>query len=214
MARPTRLAVIVGSTRPGRRARLVADWVVACATRHGATGTTALTAEIVDLAEVDLPLLDEPMPAAVGDYARAHTKRWAELVAGFDGFVIVAPEYNHSYPAVVKNAIDYLFVEWHDKAVGLVTYGLQGGTRAAEHLRPVLSEVKAACVRTQVGLRLFADFTITDMAEPGELAPGEHQEPVLARMFDEIVEWSDALAPLRERRCARLAGETAGMARA
>lgn len=204
MTEPTRLAVIVGSTRPGRRARLVTDWVAACASRLGHQSDTALTVEIVDLAEIDLPMLDEPIPAAIGDYAHEHTKRWAQVVASYDGFVIVTPEYNHSYPAVIKNAIDHLFVEWHDKAVGFVTYGLQGGTRAAEHLRLVMAEVKAPCVRSQVGLGLFTDFTITDMAEPGELTPGEHQEPTLIRMLGEVVEWADALAPLRARRAAAM----------
>lgn len=200
MPRPTRIAVIVGSTRPGRRSRLVADWVADCATTHAAEGGTALTTEVVDLAEVDLPLLNEPMPAAIGEYAHEHTRRWSTIVAGYDGFVMVVPEYNHSYPAVIKNAIDHLFTEWHDKAVGFVTYGLQGGIRAGEQLRLAMAEVKAACVRTQVGLGLYSDFTITDMAEPGELTPAEHHEPILRRMLGEIVEWSDALAPLRQYR--------------
>lgn len=204
MTRTTRLGVVVGSTRPGRRAGLVADWVDGCARRHAASTGAEVTVEIVDLAGFDLPLLDEPLPAAIGGgYAHEHTRRWSAAVAGFDGFVFVVPEYNHSYPAAVKNAIDYLFTEWHDKAVGFVSYGIQGGVRAPEHLRAVMSEVKADCVRTQVGLGLFTDFTITDMAEPGELTPAGHHEPILTRMLDEIVERADALAPVRDRRAVR-----------
>ncbi|GLY76960.1 NADPH-dependent FMN reductase [Actinoallomurus iriomotensis] len=194
----TRIAIITGSTRPRRRAPMVAAWVRDVAERHIDTADF----EVVDLAAFDLPLLDEEVPAAIGEYTGEHTRRWAEAIAGFDGFVFVTPEYNHSVPAALKNAIDYLFAEWGDKAAGFVGYGLHGGTRAVEHLRLTLAEVKVAGVRTTVALSLFQDFTITDMAEPGAFTPGDHQEPTLARMLDEVVAWSAALAPLRAGRVA------------
>ncbi|GAB3883573.1 NAD(P)H-dependent oxidoreductase [Kibdelosporangium lantanae] len=184
----TRLAVITGSTRPGRRATQVAEWV-----RDRAEHSV----EVVDLADVGLPLLDEPVPAAIGDYRNEHTKRWARLVDSFDGFVFVTPEYNHSMPAALKNAVDFLYAEWNDKAAGFVSYGINGGTRAVEHLRLTLAEVKVACVRTQVSLGLFTDFDIPDMAEPGTFRPAGHHDGILARMLDEVVEWSTALRPLR-----------------
>lgn len=191
----TRIAVITGSTRPRRRAKMVADWVLEVADRH--TGPDDITFELVDLTDFGLPMLDEEIPAAIGSYNRAHTRVWARTIAGFDGFVFVTPEYNHSVPAALKNAIDYLFAEWGDKAAGFVSYGLHGGTRAVEHLRLILAELKVADVRTTVALSLFNDFQLTDLTQPGVFAPGDHQEPTLTRMLDEVVAWSRALAPLR-----------------
>jgi NAD(P)H-dependent FMN reductase len=192
----TRIAIIIGSTRPRRRAGLVAEWVCQVAQRHQPDGREA-TFELVDLADYKLPLLDEPNPAVHGEYVNPQTRAWADTIASYDGFIFITPEYNHSMPAALKNAIDYLFAEWNDKAAGFVSYGLQGGTRATEHLRLALGEVKMACVRTHVALSLFTDFELTDMTQPGTIAPGEHQEPTLTRMLDEIVAWADALAPLR-----------------
>jgi NAD(P)H-dependent FMN reductase len=189
-----RLAIVPGSTRPGRRATQVAEWV-----RERAAAHLRERAEVVvlDLADLDLPLLDEPLPAAIGEYRNPHTKNWARLVGSCDGFVFVTPEYNHSMPAALKNAVDFLFAEWNDKAAGFVSYGLNGGTRAVEHLRLTLAEVKVACVRSQVSLGLFTDFDIPDMAEPGTLAPAAHHDAILTRMLDELVDWSTVLRPLR-----------------
>ncbi|WP_020657537.1 NADPH-dependent FMN reductase [Amycolatopsis benzoatilytica] len=189
-----RLAVVSGSTRPGRRAAQVAEWARAQAVAH--LGDRAQV-DLVDLADVGLPLLDEPVPAAIGGYRNEHTQRWAELVDAFDGFVFVTPEYNHSMPAALKNAIDFLFAEWRNKAAGFVSYGLNGGTRAVEHLRLTLAEVSVACVRSQVALGLFTDFVVTDPAEPGTFAPAGHHDAILARMLDELVDWSTALRGLR-----------------
>lgn len=194
--RSLRLAVITGSTRPGRRGTQVAEWVRDRAAAHLRNRADIA---VVDLADLDLPLLDEVAPAAIGEYRNPHTKRWARLVGSFDGFVFVTPEYNHSMPAALKNAIDFLFGEWNDKAAGFVSYGLTGGTRAVEHLRLTLAEVKVACVRSQVALGLFTDFDIPDMSEPGTLTPAPHHDSVLARMLDELADWATALRPLRER---------------
>ncbi|MFF2847724.1 NADPH-dependent FMN reductase [Streptomyces sp. NPDC058001] len=197
----TRIAVIIGSTRPGRRGVAVARWVDEAAARHPAVKSGEVTTELVDLAEFGLPLLDESVPAAFGQYDKEHTRRWAETIAGFDGFVFVTPEYNHSVPAALKNAIDFLYGEWHNKAAGFVSYGVHGGTRAVEHLRLTLGEVKIATVATQVALPVFTEFTFSDLndpTDPGVLTPGEHQEPTLLRMLDEIIAWAGALKPLRE----------------
>jgi NAD(P)H-dependent FMN reductase len=182
----TSIGIIVGSTRPGRRGRAVAEWVAHEAAAHRA-GT-----EIVDLADLALPVLDEEYPAMSGRYGKEHTRRWSELVAGFDGFVFVTPEYNHSIPGVLKNAIDYLYAEWNNKAAGFVTYGVDGGTRAGESLRLILPELRVATVRTQVALSLRHDVTAA-----GELAPGERHDQALATLLDEVTDWSEALAPLR-----------------
>ncbi|MYW91782.1 NAD(P)H-dependent oxidoreductase [Amycolatopsis rubida] len=146
---------------------------------------------------MDPPFLDEPMPAAIGGYRNDHTQRWARLA---DGFVFVTPEYNHSLPAALKNAIDFLFSEWAGKAAGFVSYGTNGGTRAVEHLRLTLAEVKGACVRSPVALGLFTDFAIPDLAEPGTFTPAEHHEGILTRMLGELADWSTALRTLRASR--------------
>lgn len=190
-----RIAIVVGTTRPGRRGAAVAQWVQQRAT---ASAPADVEYALVDLAEFDLPVLDEPVPAALGEYRNPHTRRWSETVAGFDGFVFVTPEYNHSVPAALKNAIDYLFTEWHDKAAGFVSYGINGGIRAVEHLRVTLAEVKVAGVRSQVALQLFDDFEITDPREPGTFRPGARHEAILGRLLGEVGSWARALQPLRE----------------
>lgn len=194
----THIGIIIGSTRPGRRGEMVARWVCDTAEQHALTRGDDTTYEVVDLAEHQLPLLDEASPAIFGEYAGAHTRRWAKTIAACDGFVFVTPEYNHSTTAPLKNAIDYLFAEWNDKAAGFVSYGIRGGTLAVEHLRLILGELSVADVRTQVALSMFTDFEISDPREPGTLAPAPHQEPTLALMLDELAAWARALEPLRE----------------
>lgn len=189
-----RIAVITGSTRPNRRSRLVAEWAQAKAA--AALGDRA-DVTVVDIADFALPLLDEPAAAAVGEYTHEHTKRWAHTIGEFDGFVFVTPEYNHSMPAALKNAIDFLYAEWNDKAAGFVSYGLDGGVRAVEALRLTLAEVKIACVRSGVGLSLSADFDLDNITEPGTVSPGPRANAVFDRMIDEVLAWSTALRPLR-----------------
>lgn len=191
-----RIAVVVGSTRPGRRSEQVARWVHQAA-QEFARRRCDLEFELVDLAEVGLPMLDEPVPAAIGGYRHEHTRRWARIVDSFDGFIFVTPEYNHAVPPVLLNAIDYLFGEWNDKAAGFVSYGLNGGVRAVEQLRLTLAEVKVACVRNQVVLSLFADFDIPDMRETGRFAPAPHHREALDRLFEDLMAWAVALQALR-----------------
>jgi NAD(P)H-dependent FMN reductase len=183
----TRIAVILGSTRPGRIGEAVAQWVYEIAARRDDAEY-----ELVDVADYDLPLLDEPMPPMMGQYSRAHTLAWAEKIGSFDGYVFVTAEYNHSIPGALKNAIDYLFAEWNNKAAGFVSYGSAGGTRAVEHLRLVMAELRIATVRAQVALSLFRDFADMSRFEPGPHRPGE-----VGVVLDEVVTWSTALAPLR-----------------
>jgi NAD(P)H-dependent FMN reductase len=193
-----RIAIVIGSTRPVRRTEVAARWVAEACGRHPAARAGEATFEVIDLAEYGLPVLDERMSALWGDYRNAHTRAWAAAIAPFDGFVFVTPEYNHSIPAALKNAIDYLFAEWSDKAAGFVSHGHHGGTRAVEQLRLVLAEVKVATVRSQVALYTFTDFEVSAPGEPGVCTPGEHQEPALHQMLEELVAWSAALKPLRQ----------------
>jgi NAD(P)H-dependent FMN reductase len=196
----TRIAVVVGSTRPGRRARVVAEWVLEHCHEHEQVASGDVTVELLDLLDYGLPLLDEPSPPIFGRRSEEHSVRWAEAVAGFDGFVFVTPEYNHSLPAALKNAVDFLFAEWNHKAAGIVSYGVHGGTRAAEHLRLVLAEVRSPCVRSQVVLQVFGDFEFADPTDPtdiGRVVSSPRQVEALGELLDEVLAWSAALAPLR-----------------
>jgi NAD(P)H-dependent FMN reductase len=182
-----RIAIIIGSTRPGRKAEAVAGWVHDLAAARGDARF-----ELVDLADYQLPHLDEPAAAAMGpNYTQPHTQAWAARIASFDGYVFVTPEYNHSTSGVLKNAIDFLYVEWHNKAAGFVSYGLNGGTRAVEHLRLVMGELQVADVRAQVSLSLFSDF------DGADLGPGAHQPEILHTMLDQVIAWAGALRTLR-----------------
>jgi NAD(P)H-dependent FMN reductase len=191
----TTIGIVLGSTRPRRRGAAVAEWVASRARQRADAHQVEYV--VLDLADFALPVLDEPLPAKWGSYAHEHTRRWAEAIAACDGFVFVTPEYNRAEPGVLKNAIDFLFAEWNHKAAGFVTYGVQGGHRAAESLRLVLAELHVATVRQQVAASLITDFEITDPAEPGTFTPGAHHAKDLDLLLDEVVAWAQALAPLR-----------------
>ena len=182
-----KIAIIVGSTRPGRVGESVARWVFDLAkARQDAEF------ELVDVADFGLPLLDEPIPPSQGKYSKDHTKRWAAKIASFDGYVFVTPEYNHGPSGALKNAIDFLYAEWNDKAAGFVGYGSAGGVRAVEHLRLVMAEVSVATVRNQVMLSLREDFEGYTVFKPRD-----HHAKTLDQTLDQVVAWAGALRPLR-----------------
>jgi NAD(P)H-dependent FMN reductase len=183
----TRIGIILGSTRPNRNGEQVARWVLDIAARRADAEF-----ELVDLRDYPLPHLDEPLPPSLGQYQNEHTQQWAAKIASFDGFVIVTPEYNHGTSGVLKNAIDYLYAEWNNKAVGFVSYGSVGGARAAEHLRLVAGELQMADVRQQVTLSLVTEFENFSV-----FRPGDYNLPALDTLLDQVVAWSNALAPLR-----------------
>jgi NAD(P)H-dependent FMN reductase len=182
----TNIAIILGSTRPGRNGEAVAKWVL-----EKAASRADATYELVDLADYPLPHLDEAMPPAYGQYANDHTKKWAAKIDQFDGYIFVTPEYNHSTSGVLKNAIDYLYSEWNNKAAGFVSYGSVGGTRAVEHLRLVAAELQMATVRSQVALSLYTDFENFSAFKPGPQHDG-----AVDTLFDQIEAWAGVLAPL------------------
>lgn len=182
-----RIGIILGSTRPNRNGEQVARWVFDIASQRADAEF-----EVVDLRDYPLPHLDEPMPPSLAQYAHDHTKEWAQKIASFDGFVIVTPEYNHGTSGVLKNAIDYLYAEWNNKAVGFVSYGSVGGARAAEHLRLVAGEQQMADVRQQVALSLITEFENFSVFKPGD-----YNVDALSTLLDQVIAWSAALAPLR-----------------
>ncbi|MFC4126048.1 NADPH-dependent FMN reductase [Nocardia rhizosphaerae] len=180
--RPLRLAVVIGSTRRGRFGPTVADWFVGQAAPRD-----ALTVDIVDVGQLELPhTFGAPAPAAVA----AAT----DTLATADAFVIVTPEYNHSYPGSLKNLIDSHHVEWQAKPVGFVSYGgISGGLRAVEHLRPVFAELHAVTVRDCVALpNPWGRFD-----EAGRLTDPGDAENAAALLLDQLTWWGEALRTAR-----------------
>ena len=184
-----KIAIIIGSTRPGRKAEAVAKWVHEIAKKRSDAGF-----EIVDIKDYNLPLLDEPVPPSMGQYSQSHTKTWSAKIAAFDAYVFVTPEYNHSTSGALKNAIDYLYAEWNNKVAGFVGYGSAGGTRAVENLRLVMGELQIADVRAQVALSLFTDFENFTTFKPAAM----HETSVNA-MLDQVIAWGGALKTLRNK---------------
>ncbi len=185
-----RIAIIVGSTRPGRRGANVGAWVHSTAGQHPANQAGIVEFTIVDLVDFALPVLDEPVPAAFGTYANEHTKRWSEVIESFDGYVFVTSEYNRGVPGALKNAVDFLYPEWHDKPAGLVGYGVHGARVAMAQWRVIMSELKLAVVPTEVGLLMFDDFTFDDPTDPtdlGTVEPAPRQAELVHKMLDEII---------------------------
>jgi NAD(P)H-dependent FMN reductase len=132
-----RIAVVIGSTRPTRICPGIAEWI-----KHAMQEESPLRYELIDLAEIGLPFLDEPLKAALREYEHEHTRAWSQTVSGYAGFVFVFPQYNWGYPAPLKNALDYLYFEWHDKPAASVTYGTRGGNRAAQQFLGVLEGLR------------------------------------------------------------------------
>ena len=175
-----KVAIIIGSTRPNRNSEAVSKWMYDIAKRR-----SDAEFELVDILDLNLPLLDEPIPPSMGQYSKEHTKQWSEKINSFDAFVFVTPEYNHSFFAALKNAIDFLFREWNNKAAGFVSFGSAGGVRAVEQLRLVMAEVKVATVRAQVYLSLLTDFESFSTFKPAPF----HE--------NEVIEWGKALLTVR-----------------
>ena len=184
------LAIIIGSTRPGRNGAAVGKWVHEIAQKR-----RDAKFELIDLLEVNLPFLDEPVPPSMGKYSKEHTKSWAARVDAFDGYVLVTPEYNHSTSGALKNALDFVYAEWNNKAAGFVSYGGAGGTRAVEQLRLILAELQVATVRAQVTLSLRTDFK-----DFKEFKPAPEQEKAVGTMLDQLVAWAGAMKPLRKKK--------------
>lgn len=185
-----RLAIILGSTRPGRNGEAVAKWVYEIAKKR-----QDAEYEYVDIIDFGLPLLDEPMPPTMGQYSKEHTKKWAAKIDSFDGFVFVAAEYNHGIPGALKNAIDFLYNEWNNKVAGFVGYGSAGGVRSVEQLRLVMAELQIATVRAQVQLSLFSDFENFSVFKPAQ-----YHEKSVNTMLEQIIAWGGALRTIRTKR--------------
>jgi NAD(P)H-dependent FMN reductase len=184
-----KVAVILGSTRPGRIGEAVAEWVYGIAKKR-----SDAKFELVDIKDYNLPLLDEAIAPSNDKYSKPHTKTWAAKISQFDAFVFVTAEYNHGIPGALKNAIDFLYKEWNNKAAGFVSYGSAGGTRVVEQLRLVMAELQIADVRAQVMLSLFTDFENFSVFKPSPF-----QEKAVSTMLDQVIAWGAALKTLRNK---------------
>ncbi|TQM43866.1 NADPH-dependent FMN reductase [Pseudonocardia cypriaca] len=183
------LLVLVGSTRPGRVGLSVADW---CAAR--AITDDRFTVQLVDLADLALPMLDEPAPAILRRYTKDHTRAWSAIVEAADAIVIVTPEYNHGYPASLKNALDYLFHEWRHKPVGFVSYGgIAAGTRAVQQLQQVAAALQMVSAPTAVRIPFVAER----IDDQGCFLATEAMEQAADAMIGELASFHGALLPLR-----------------
>lgn len=184
-----KLNVIIGSTRPGRAGPAVAEWAYRQAKSHG-----TFEAELVDLAEFNLPLLDEPKHPRLRQYEHGHTKRWSESVGAADAFLFVTPEYDYFTSAALVNAIQYLSVEWAYKPAAVVSYGgVSGGLRAAQELRQLLGNVNVMAIPQTVPLPFFSKF----LSEGKDFSPEPASFEGLKLALDELSKWSGALKPLR-----------------
>ena len=181
------IAIIMGSTRPQRNAEVIAKWVYEIASKRKDTAF-----EVIDLLDYNLPIFDEPYPAVMQKYTKEHTKIWSQKINPFDGFIFLAPEYNHSVSAELKNAIDFLAVEWKNKAAAYVGYGANGGIRAVEHLRLIMAQFQTVSVRNQVALSIFTDF------EDNLFAPAPQNQKTLDAMLDQLIKWAEVLKAFRK----------------
>ena len=184
-----KLHVIVASTREGRKGPAVADWFVEQARAHG--GFDVL---VVDLADVDLPLLDEPAHPRLRQYAHAHTKAWSATIDAADAFVFVTPEYDYGPPAALVNALQYLVHEWSYKAAAFVSYGgVSGGTRGVQLTKLTLTALGMMPIPEAVAVPFF-----TKHLDPvtGKFDPGEVQVKAARTMLDQLARWTAALLPL------------------
>ena len=190
MSQSLRLGVVICSTRPGRQGAIVAKWFEGHARAHVAFAT-----EVVDLAEVNLPLLDEPEHPRFKRYTKDHTKAWSARVEALDAFALVTPEYDYAMPASLLNALQFLASEWAHKAVGFVSYGgVSAGTRSVQMAKQVITSLDMMPIPQAVSVPFFTQHIVD-----GVFAPGEAQDKAARTMLDALAKWSTALAPMRQR---------------
>lgn len=184
----SKLSVVITSTRPGRGGLAVGTWFAAAARAHG-----GFDVGVIDLAEVNLPLLDEPKHPRLADYQHDHTKRWSAQVAASDAFVFVVPEYDYAMPATLLNALQYLYVEWHYKACAFVSYGgLSGGMRSQQMAKPVVTTLRMMPIPEAVSIPFY-----TKLLADGVFQAEKPQEDSAKSLLDELARWTSALATLR-----------------
>lgn len=184
------LKIITSTTREGRKGRIIADWITRLAQESG-----KFNVELLDLAEINLPFMDEPNHPRLQQYQHEHTKRWSESISTADAFIIVLAEYNFGFSAPIKNALDFLFNEWTHKPVAFVSYGgVSGGLRSAQMLKQVVTTLSMMPLVESIGIPLFAKF----INDEDQFIPEEVVVKSAQVMLGELAKWSTALRPLRQ----------------
>ncbi|MBB95846.1 MAG: NADPH-dependent FMN reductase [Rhodobacteraceae bacterium] len=182
-----KLKIITGSTRPGRMGPIVANWVAEAAAKHA-----GFDAELVDIADLNLPLLDEPNHPAAQQYEHEHTKKWSAIIDDADAFIFVTPEYDSFPSAALVNALQLLVKEWAYKPAGTVSYGgISGGLRSAQELRQLIGNLNMVALNGVVPVPFH-----WEKIEDGKLVANEPMEQGLAGMLDELVKWGETLKPM------------------
>lgn len=183
------IKILTGSTRPNRFNIQPSVWIYELAKKR-----SDIDVELVDIEKINLPLLDEPMPPSMHQYSKEHTKLWSKIIDDADGFIIVTPEYNHGISGALKNALDYLYVEWNHKPVSYISYGsAAGGARAVEHLRGVAGEQKMYDLREQL---LFPHY-YSDMDDQGKYKFNVHHEHQAEKILNELTFWARVMKEAR-----------------
>lgn len=185
------LKIINSTTRPGRKGIIISSWIANAAKEH-----PEFNVELVDLGEVNLPMMDEPFHPAMQKYQNQHTKDWSAKIDAADAFIFVTAEYNGSYPAPLKNALDYLVKEWGHKAAGIVSYGgVSGGTRAAQMLKLSLSSLRITPLVESVSIPFFDQFINDEDVFVGN----DITEQAAKAMLDELARQTAVLKTLRSK---------------
>jgi len=189
-----KLHTVIGSTRPGRVAPSIAGWFHEAAVQHG-----RFEAELVDLAEFNLPIYNEPKHPRLQQYEHEHTRAWSASVHAADAFVFVTPEYNFGPPPALVNALNYVYVEWNYKPAGFVSYGgVSGGLRAVQIEKQLLTTLKMVPILETVVIPMYPQH----LDENGRFRPTELHTPSATAMLDELFRWTEAVKPLRQRQAA------------
>lgn len=183
------LKIIIASTRPGRKGPALGNWIFETAKKH-----TEFSVELLDLAVINLPFLDEPNHPRMQQYEKEHTKKWSAKINEADAFIFVMPEYNFGYPAPLKNALDFLYTEWNYKPVGFFSYGgLSGGTRSVQAINQVVTTLKMVPLVEAVNIPFFTKY----INEENKFNADEQIQKSAEEMLKELLKWTEALHPLR-----------------
>lgn len=184
------LKVIIASTRPGRKGPLVADWFLKIV-----ESDPNFEVEVLDLKKIDLPLMDEPNHPRMQKYVNEHTKNWSKKINEGDAFIVVTPEYNYGYPATLKNALDFLFLEWAEKPMGFVSYGgISGGTRSVQEIKNTVTTFGMMPLPQAVNIPFFSQF----INDNGVFEGNDISVKAAKTLLKELLRWTKALKKLRE----------------
>ena len=190
------ILIIIGSTRKNRFSEKPANWIFEEAKKR-----KECTVELIDLRNYPIPFFDEEISPSMAKepYLNENVRKLSKKIEKADGFIIVTPEYNHGFPAVLKNMLDYIYNEWNKKAIGFVSYGSVGGARSVEQLRQVAIELQMAPIRQSIHIptQLFFDIIMKKIDISN---PFESLKPQADSFFDQLIWWTNALKNAREQK--------------